>query len=172
MCPCSSPKFTLGTFSKLKLLIHLRDVSILKLLVHLGNVFKAQAPSPRWERFHAQAPSPLWGVSMFKCSSSKSPPPRVWTQIRLLLQSDQGPVCLPPPPPPPESVDPNQTAPAVCSLIRVLFACMQKKRFEKSARIFSRRHKQTTFSDAVFLGALRVNLSTLLRPWKWHDWCT
>ena len=66
MCPCSSPKFTLGTFSKLKLLIHLRDVSMLKLLVHLGNVFKAQAPSPRWERFHAQAPSPLWGVSMLK----------------------------------------------------------------------------------------------------------
>ena len=33
---------------------------------------------------------------------------------------------------------------------------MQKNRFEKFARIFSRRHKQTTFSDAVFLGALRV----------------
>ena len=32
-----------------------------------------------------------------------------------------------------------------------------KNRLEKSARIFSRRHKQTTFSDAVFLGALRVN---------------
>ena len=45
-------------------------------------------------------------------------------------QSDLGPHCLP-----------------VC-----------KTRFEKSARIFSRRHKQTTFSDAVFLGALRVNL--------------
>ena len=44
-------------------------------------------------------------------------------------QSDQGPHCLP-----------------VC-----------KNRFEKSARIFSRRHKQTTFSDAVFLGAFRVN---------------
>ena len=43
-------------------------------------------------------------------------------------QSDQSPHCLP-----------------VC-----------KNRFEKSARIFSRRHKQTTFSDAVFLGALRV----------------
>ena len=25
------------------------------------------------------------------------------------------------------------------------------------ARIFSRQHKQTTFSDAVFLGALRIN---------------
>ena len=33
-----------------------------------------------------------------------------------------------------------------------------KNRFEKFARIFSRRHKQTTFSDAGFLGALRVNL--------------
>ena len=32
-----------------------------------------------------------------------------------------------------------------------------KNRFEKFARIFSRRHKQTTFSDADFLGALRVN---------------
>ena len=55
----------------------------------------------------------------------------MWTQIRLLLeeQSDLGPHCLP-----------------VC-----------KNRFEKSARIFSRRHKQTTLSDAVFLGALRVN---------------
>ena len=54
----------------------------------------------------------------------------VWTQIRLHLkeQSDLDPHCLP-----------------VC-----------KTRFEMSARIFSRRHKQT-FSDAVFLGALRVN---------------
>ena len=43
-------------------------------------------------------------------------------------QSDQGPHCLP-----------------VC-----------KNRFEKSARIFSRRHKQKTFSDALFPGALRV----------------
>ena len=42
-------------------------------------------------------------------------------------QSDQGPHCLP-----------------VC-----------KNRFEKSARIFSRRHEQATFSDAGFLGALR-----------------
>ena len=52
-------------------------------------------------------------------------------------QSDLGPHCLP-----------------VC-----------KNRFEKFARIFSRRHKQTTFSDAVFLGALRVNgVSTLFYP--------
>ena len=58
----------------------------------------------------------------------------MWTQIRLVKeQSDQGPHCLP-----------------VC-----------KNRFEKSARIYSRRHKQTTFSDAVFLGALRVKLLLL-----------
>ena len=31
-----------------------------------------------------------------------------------------------------------------------------KNRFEKFARIFSSRHKQTTFSDVGFLGALRV----------------
>ena len=44
-------------------------------------------------------------------------------------QSDLGPHCLP-----------------VC-----------KNRFEKFARIFSRRHKQTKFSDAGFHGSLRVN---------------
>ena len=44
------------------------------------------------------------------------------------LQSDLGPHCLP-----------------VC-----------KNRFEKFARIFSRRQKQTTFSDADSLGVLRV----------------
>ena len=43
------------------------------------------------------------------------------------LFSDLGPHCLP-----------------VC-----------KNRFKKFARIFSRRHKQTIFSDAVFLGPLR-----------------
>ena len=43
-------------------------------------------------------------------------------------QSDLGPQCLP-----------------VC-----------KNRFERFVRIFSRRNKQTTFSDAGFLGALRV----------------
>ena len=32
-----------------------------------------------------------------------------------------------------------------------------KNRFEKFASIFSRRHKQMTFSDAGFLGILRVN---------------
>ena len=49
--------------------------------------------------------------------------------MELKEQSDLGPHCLP-----------------VC-----------KNRFEKFARIFSRRHKQTTFSDTGFLGALRVN---------------
>ena len=43
------------------------------------------------------------------------------------------------------------------SLIRVHTLCLYaKNRFEKFARIFSRRQKQTTFSDAGFLGALRV----------------
>ena len=49
-------------------------------------------------------------------------------------QSDLGPHCLP-----------------VC-----------KNRFEKFARIFRRRHKQTTFSDVDFLGVLRVSRSSLL----------
>ena len=52
------------------------------------------------------------------------------------------------------SVDPDQTAPLGPHCLPVC-----KNRFEKFARIFSRRHKQTTFSDAVFLGALRVNTS-------------
>ena len=44
------------------------------------------------------------------------------------------------------------------SLIRVhTFLPVCKKMFEKFARIFSRRHKQTTFSDAGFLGILMVN---------------
>ena len=47
-----------------------------------------------------------------------------------LEQSDLGPHCLP--------------------------AC--KNRFVKFARIFSRRHKQAIFSDAGFLGALRINI--------------
>ena len=56
----------------------------------------------------------------------------MWTQIGLLKeQSDLGPHCLP----------------------------VRKNRFEKFARIFSRRHKQTTFSDAGFLGVLRVKKS-------------
>ena len=49
------------------------------------------------------------------------------------------------------------------SLIWVHTVCRYAKNsFEKFARIFSRRHKQTTFSDAVFLGALRVKYSFLL----------
>ena len=32
-----------------------------------------------------------------------------------------------------------------------------KNRFEKFARLFSRRHKQTTFSDACFLGVFKEN---------------
>ena len=59
----------------------------------------------------------------------------MWTQIRLLFeeQSDLGSHCLP-----------------VC-----------KNRFEKFARRFSRRHIQTTFSDAGFLGVLRIKVSFL-----------
>ena len=44
------------------------------------------------------------------------------------VDPDQGPHCLP-----------------VC-----------KNRFEKFTRIFSRQHKQTIFSDASFLGVLKV----------------
>ena len=53
------------------------------------------------------------------------------------------------------SVDPDQTAPDLGP--HCLPVC--KNRFEKFARIFSRHHKQTTLSDAGFLGILRVNLS-------------
>ena len=53
------------------------------------------------------------------------------------------------------SVDPDQTAQEQSDLgPHCLPEC--KNRFEKFARIFSRRYKQTTFSDAGFLGALRV----------------
>ena len=56
------------------------------------------------------------------------------------------------------SVDPAQTVPLKSDLgPHCLPVC--KNRFEKFARIFSRRHKQTTFSDAVFLGAFRVNVA-------------
>ena len=52
------------------------------------------------------------------------------------------------------SVDPDQFR---SSLIWVHIVCLYAKvGLIKFARIFSRRHKQTTFSDAVFLGALRV----------------
>ena len=44
------------------------------------------------------------------------------------------------------------------SLIWVHTVCLYPKSiFEKFARRCSRRHKQTTFSDAGFLGILRVN---------------
>ena len=51
-------------------------------------------------------------------------------------------------------MDPDQTEQSDVGP-HCLLVC--KNRFEKFARIFSRRHKQTAFSDAVFLGALRVN---------------
>ena len=51
-------------------------------------------------------------------------------------------------------MDPDQTAPLGSG--STLFAVC-KNRFEKFARIFSRRQKQTTFSDADFLGNLRIN---------------
>ena len=51
-------------------------------------------------------------------------------QTALEEQSDLGPHCLP-----------------VC-----------KNRLEKFAKLFSRRHKQRTFSDAGFLGVLRVKI--------------
>ena len=50
------------------------------------------------------------------------------------------------------SVDPDQTAPDLGPHCLPVY----KNRFEKFAQIFSRRHKQTTFSDAAFLGVLRV----------------
>ena len=56
------------------------------------------------------------------------------------------------------SVDPDQTAPLEQSDQGPHCLPVCKNRFEKSARIFSRRHKQTTFSDAVFLGALKVKV--------------
>ena len=54
-------------------------------------------------------------------------------------------------------MDPDQTAPDLGP--HYLPVC--KNRFEKFARIFNRRHKQTTFSDAGFLGILRVILQIL-----------
>ena len=49
------------------------------------------------------------------------------------------------------------------SLIWVHTVCLYTKcKFEKFARRCSRRHKQTTFSDADFLGALRVKHSGMM----------
>ena len=56
------------------------------------------------------------------------------------------------------SVDPDQTAPW-SSLIRVHTVCLYAKIGLKSLqKIFSRQHNQTTFSDTVFHGALRVKV--------------
>ena len=59
------------------------------------------------------------------------------------------------------SVDPDQTAPLGLYDQGPHCLPVYKNRFEKLARIFSRRHKQTTFSDAGFLGVLRVNVKIL-----------
>ena len=55
-------------------------------------------------------------------------------------------------------MDPDQTPPQGPHCLPVC-----KNRFEKSARIFNRRHKQTTFSDADFLGVLRIKCSVSLK---------
>ena len=61
------------------------------------------------------------------------------------------------------SVDSDQTAPR-SSLIRVHNVCLYaKSMFEKFARRCSRRHNQT-FSDAGFLGALRVKTNSMWIP--------
>ena len=66
------------------------------------------------------------------------------------------------------SVDPDQTAPLEQSDQGPHCLPVCKNRFEKSTRIFSRRHKQTTFSDAVFIGALRVK-NVLARRFQKYD---
>ena len=53
-------------------------------------------------------------------------------------------------------MDPDQTAPDQGP--HCLPVC--KNRFEKFARILSRQHKQTTFSDVGFLGVLRVKVGS------------
>ena len=63
------------------------------------------------------------------------------------------------------SVDPDQTAPLGAVLSRsTLFVCMQKWA-EKFARIYSADDIQMKFSDASFLGILRVeeNLPSISR---------
>ena len=66
-------------------------------------------------------------------------------------------------------MDPDQTAGprsdcSFSSLIWVHTVCLYAKcKFEKFARRCSRRHKQTTFSDAAFLGALRVKQNIFVR---------
>ena len=64
------------------------------------------------------------------------------------------------------SVDPDQTAPLEEQSDQgphCLPDC--KNRFEKFARIFSRRRKQTIFSDAGFLGILRVKSGVGTNSW-------
>ena len=53
-------------------------------------------------------------------------------------------------------MDPDQIAPLGAADLGPHCLPVCKNRFEKFARKFSRRHKQTTFSDAGFLGVLRV----------------
>ena len=74
-------------------------------------------------------------------------------------------------------MDPDQTAPLGASDLGPHCLPVCKNRFEKFARIFSRRHKQTTFSDADFLGALRVKLylannkdpNQTAMVYRWHS---
>ena len=55
-------------------------------------------------------------------------------------------------------MDPDQTAPRGAVWAGSTLFAVSKNRFEEFARIFSRRHKQMTFSDAGFLGILRVKV--------------
>ena len=59
------------------------------------------------------------------------------------------------------SVDPDQTAPLEQSDQGPHCLPVCKNRFENFVRIFSRRHKKTTFSDAGFLGNLRAKTYVL-----------
>ena len=54
------------------------------------------------------------------------------------------------------SSDPDQTVPEEQSDLGPHCLPVCKYRFGKFVRIFSRRYKQMTFSDAGFLGVLRV----------------
>ena len=64
------------------------------------------------------------------------------------------------------SVDPDQTAPEEQPDLGPHCLPVCKNRFEKFARTFSRRHKQTTFSDAGFLGILRVKVDPFRKEQK------
>ena len=95
-----------------------------------------------------QLSSALSSACDFKSQFCKQNGPRSDCSSRSSLieeQSDQGSHCLP-----------------VC-----------KNRFEKFARIFSRRHKQMAFSEADFLDVLRVK-TNLFKCWDKYDgklWC-